>query len=63
MKPIQHKKVRMTKFDNFVADVERNDQNVMDFEDIRFAEIYTDDETPKRKIRKMKKEKDYDRNR
>ncbi len=48
---------------DLVVEYEAKDQNVFDFEDIRFAEIYTDDETPKRKIRKMKKEKDYDRNR
>ena len=45
---------------------EQHEQNLIDFEDIRFGEIYLEDEQKVRKIeakrkqRKMKKEKDYE---
>lgn len=49
----------MMDIDQLVEEYERHEQNVLDFEDARFAEIYIDDETPKRKQRKMKKENFY----
>jgi hypothetical protein len=53
----------MTELEHLVEHCEQHEQNVYDFEDIRFAEIYLEDITPTRKAlkqRKMKKEKHYD---
>jgi hypothetical protein len=53
----------MTELEHLVEHCAQHEQNVYDFEDIRFAEIYLEDDTPRRKAikqRKMKKEKHYD---
>jgi hypothetical protein len=53
----------MNPLEHIVENYERHEQNVYDFDDIRFAEIYLEDGTPRRKAikqRKMKKEKYYD---
>jgi hypothetical protein len=52
---------------NIIEDYERQERNLADMDDSRFAEIYLEDITParkenKQKIRKMKKESKYDRN-
>jgi hypothetical protein len=39
-----------------VEEATRHEQNIADFEDLRFAEIYVDDITPQRKINKQQKE-------
>lgn len=58
----------MTDIEHIVEEYEFTEQNIIDFEDIRFGEIYLEDEQKVRKIeakrkqRKMKKEKDYERN-
>jgi malic enzyme len=55
----------MTKFEHMIDEYEQHEQNLIDFEDSRFGDIYLEDERvarkaeTKRKQRKMKKEKDY----
>lgn len=57
----------MNEIDQMIEECEFTEQNIIDFEDIRFGEIYLEDEPlvrkieAKRKQRKMKKEKDYER--
>ena len=56
----------MTDIEHIVEEYELHEQNIIDFEDIRFGEIYLEDEPlvrkieAKRKQRKMKKEKEYE---
>jgi hypothetical protein len=50
----------MTDLEHIVEAYELQEQILVDLEDLRFGEIYMDDETPRRKIRKMKKEKSYE---
>lgn len=56
----------MNEIDQMIEEYEFTEQNIIDFEDIRFGEIYLEDEPlvrkieAKRKQRKMKKEKEYE---
>jgi hypothetical protein len=43
----------MTLLDDIVEEATRHEQNIADFEGLRFAEIYVDDNTPVRKTRKI----------
>jgi hypothetical protein len=56
----------MTEIEQMIDEYEQHEQNYIDFEDLRFGDIYLEDEPTVRKIeakrkqRKMKKEKDYE---
>lgn len=56
----------MTEIDQMIEEYEKHEQNLIDFEDSRFGDIYLEDEPlvrkieAKRKQRKMKKEKEYE---
>jgi hypothetical protein len=56
----------MTEIDKMIDEYEAHEQNYIDFEDLRFGDIYLENERvarkaeTKRKQRKMKKEKDND---
>jgi hypothetical protein len=56
----------MTDIEQMIEEYEQHEQNLIDFEDSRFGDIYLEDEhvsrkaETKRKQRKMKKEKEYD---
>jgi hypothetical protein len=43
----------MTLLEDIVEEASRQERNIADFEDLRFAEIYVDDNTPVRKTRKI----------